>query len=113
VDPVPEEQPEALAKALPAFLHRESHKKWGYKYSAGRNDWTDELRNRHSPAFHPAAGHPGDEQNVQPGEFDDVKAHSVVAYDRIRAIGGAVMPPPPRAERGPGLNLALISWANG
>jgi hypothetical protein len=48
---VPEEQPEALAKALPAFLHRESHKKWGYKYSAGRNDWTDELRNRHRPLF--------------------------------------------------------------
>ena len=45
--------------------------------------------------------------------YDDVKAHSAKIYDRIRGIGGAVMPPRPRAERGPGLNLALISWANG
>jgi hypothetical protein len=31
--------------------------------------------------------------------YDDVKAHAAVIYDRIRGIGGAVMPPlPPRGE---------------
>jgi hypothetical protein len=31
--------------------------------------------------------------------YDDVKAHAVAIYDRIRGIGGAVMPPPsPRGE---------------
>ena len=31
--------------------------------------------------------------------YDDVKAHAAIIYDRIRGIGGAVMPPPhPRGE---------------
>src|ERR1700722_12697008 len=35
------------------------------------------------------------------GSYDDVKAHSAAIYDRIRAIGGAVMPPPPPRGEGP------------
>ena len=32
-------------------------------------------------------------------DYADVKAHAAVIYDRIRGIGGAVMPPrPPRGE---------------
>jgi len=30
--------------------------------------------------------------------YDDVKGHAAIIYDRIRGIGGAVMPPPPRGE---------------
>jgi hypothetical protein len=31
--------------------------------------------------------------------YDDVKTHAAIIYDRIRGIGGAVMPPaPPRGE---------------
>jgi len=33
--------------------------------------------------------------------YDDVKAHAAVIYDRIRGIGGAVMPPPPPRGEGP------------
>jgi hypothetical protein len=33
--------------------------------------------------------------------YDDVKAHSAKIYDRIRGIGGAVMPPPPPRGEGP------------
>ena len=33
--------------------------------------------------------------------YNDVKAHAVIIYDRIRAIGGAVMPPPPPRGEGP------------
>ena len=44
---------------------------------------------------------------------DDVKAHSAAIYDRIRGIGGAVMPPPPPRERGPGLNPASIFSGDG
>jgi hypothetical protein len=33
--------------------------------------------------------------------YDDVKAHPAVIYDRIRGIGGAVMPPPPPRGEGP------------
>jgi hypothetical protein len=33
--------------------------------------------------------------------YDDVKAHSAAIYDRIRGIGGAVMPPPPPKGDGP------------
>ena len=29
------------------------------------------------------------------GSYDDVKMHVAAIYDRIRGIGGAVMPPPP------------------
>ena len=30
--------------------------------------------------------------------YDEIKAHAAAIYDRIRGIGGAVMPPPPRGE---------------
>src|ERR1700751_1457023 len=30
--------------------------------------------------------------------YDDVKTHSAAILDRIRGIGGAVMPPPPRGD---------------
>ena len=33
--------------------------------------------------------------------YDDVKAHAAIIYDRIRGIGGAVMPPPPPRGEGP------------
>jgi hypothetical protein len=35
------------------------------------------------------------------GSYDEVKAHAAIIYDRIRAIGGAVMPPPPPRGEGP------------
>ena len=35
------------------------------------------------------------------GSYDDVKAHAAAIYDRIRGIGGAVMPPPPPRGEGP------------
>ena len=33
--------------------------------------------------------------------YDDVKANAAIIYDRIRSIGGAVMPPPPPRGEGP------------
>jgi hypothetical protein len=33
--------------------------------------------------------------------YDDVKAHATAIFDRIRGIGGAVMPPPPPRGEGP------------
>lgn len=33
--------------------------------------------------------------------YDDVKAHAEIIYNRIRGIGGAVMPPPPPRGEGP------------
>jgi hypothetical protein len=33
--------------------------------------------------------------------YDEVKAHAATIYDRIRGIGGAVMPPPPPRGEGP------------
>jgi hypothetical protein len=33
--------------------------------------------------------------------YDDVKKHAAAIYDRIRGIGGAVMPPPPPSGEGP------------
>jgi hypothetical protein len=33
--------------------------------------------------------------------YDEVKAHAAAIYDRIRGIGGAVMPPPPPRGEGP------------
>ena len=33
--------------------------------------------------------------------YDDVKAHAAAIYDRIRGIGGAIMPPPPPRGEGP------------
>jgi hypothetical protein len=35
------------------------------------------------------------------GNYEDVKAHAAAIYDRIRRIGGAVMPPPPPRGEGP------------
>jgi hypothetical protein len=33
--------------------------------------------------------------------YDDVRAHAAAIFDRIRGIGGAVMPPPPPRGEGP------------
>jgi hypothetical protein len=33
--------------------------------------------------------------------YDDVKKNAAAIYDRIRGIGGAVMPPPPPKGEGP------------
>ncbi len=33
--------------------------------------------------------------------YDDVKTYSAAIFDRIRGIGGAVMPPPPPRGEGP------------
>jgi hypothetical protein len=33
--------------------------------------------------------------------YNDVNAHAATIYDRIRRIGGAVMPPPPPKGEGP------------
>jgi hypothetical protein len=33
--------------------------------------------------------------------YDDVKKHAHAIYDRIRGIGGAMMPPPPPKGEGP------------
>ncbi len=33
--------------------------------------------------------------------YEEVKAHAPAIYDRIRGIGGAVMPPPPPRGEGP------------
>ena len=35
------------------------------------------------------------------GSYDEVKKHAAAIYDRIRGIGGAVMPPPPPRGEGP------------
>jgi hypothetical protein len=36
-----------------------------------------------------------------PANHDDVKTHAGAIFDRIRGIGGAVMPPPPPKGEGP------------
>ena len=33
--------------------------------------------------------------------YDDVKKHAAAIFDRIRGIGGGVMPPPPPRGEGP------------
>ena len=33
--------------------------------------------------------------------YDEVRAHAAAIYDRIRGIGGALMPPPPPRGEGP------------
>jgi hypothetical protein len=33
--------------------------------------------------------------------YDEVKAHAAAIYNRIRGIGGALMPPPPPRGEGP------------
>jgi hypothetical protein len=35
------------------------------------------------------------------GSYNDVKTHASAIYDRIRGIGGAIMPPPPPRGEGP------------
>jgi hypothetical protein len=35
------------------------------------------------------------------GSYNDVKMHAAAIYERIRGIGGAVMPPPPPRGEGP------------
>jgi hypothetical protein len=35
------------------------------------------------------------------GNYEDVKAHAAAIYDRLRGIGGAIMPPPPPRGEGP------------
>jgi hypothetical protein len=35
------------------------------------------------------------------GSYDDVKTRAAAIYDRIRGIGGALMPPPPPRGEGP------------
>ena len=49
--------------------------------------------------------------------YDDVKKHAAAIYDRIRRIGGAVMPPPPPRGEGPcsnlGLNYSPSGWRDG
>jgi hypothetical protein len=45
--------------------------------------------------------------------YDDVKAHAAAIYDRIRGIGGAVMPPRRREEKVPGRNRGSSSSPNG
>src|SRR5580698_9532486 len=45
--------------------------------------------------------------------YDDVKTHAAAIYDRIRGIGGAVMPPPPPKEKAHGRNPGLSSSPNG
>jgi len=39
--------------------------------------------------------------------YEEVKAHAAVIYDRIRGIGGAVMPPPPPKGEGPWLQSRI------
>ena len=93
---VPEEQPEALATALLAFLRREAHNTNPGGAMTERTSYETDIR----PLF--------TERDIQAmikafnlASYDDVKAHSAAIYDRIRAIGGAVMPPPPPRGEGP------------
>ena len=64
-----------------------------------RNDENDELSNGHSPAVYGARQ--GMSKAFNLGSYDDVKKHAAAIYDRIRGIGGAVMPPPPPKGEGP------------
>ena len=43
--------------------------------------------------------------------YDEVKAHAAAIYDRIRGIGGAVMPPPPPRGEGPWLQSRIDLFA--
>lgn len=45
--------------------------------------------------------------------YEDVKNHAAAIYDRVRGIGGAVMPPPPPREPVPGRNPGSSSSPNG
>ena len=44
--------------------------------------------------------------------YDEVKAHAAAIYDRIRGIGGAVMPPPPPRGEGPWPQASIELFAN-
>jgi len=55
--------------------------------------------------------HPTAEFNL--ASYDDVKPHAAAIFDRIRGIGGAVMPSRRREAKVPGLNPASISSPNG
>jgi hypothetical protein len=44
--------------------------------------------------------------------YNDVKAHAAAIYDRIRGIGGAVMPPPPPRGEGPWPQSRIDLFAN-
>jgi hypothetical protein len=43
--------------------------------------------------------------------YDDVKNHATVIFDRIRGIGGAVMPPPPPKGEGPWAQSSIALFA--
>jgi hypothetical protein len=45
------------------------------------------------------------------GNYDDVKKHADAIYDRIRGIGGAVMPLPPPDGEGPRLQSRIELFA--
>jgi hypothetical protein len=47
------------------------------------------------------------------GSYDDVKTHAAIIYDRLRGIGGTVMPPHRREQKVLGLNLGLNFLPNG
>jgi len=44
-------------------------------------------------------------------DYDDVKAHAAAIYDRIRGIGGAVMPPSPPRGEGPWSQASIELFA--
>jgi hypothetical protein len=44
--------------------------------------------------------------------YDEVKAHAAIIYDRIRGIGGSVMPPPPPRGEGPWPQSRIDLFAN-
>jgi hypothetical protein len=45
-------------------------------------------------------------------KYEDVKSHAAAIYDRIRGIGGAVMPPPPPRGEGPWPQSRIELFAN-
>src|SRR5271156_2118738 len=45
--------------------------------------------------------------------YDDVRTHSAAIFDRIRGIGGAVMPPPPPRGEGPWPQSRIELFAKG
>jgi hypothetical protein len=44
--------------------------------------------------------------------YGDVKAHAAAIFNRIRGIGGAVMPPPPPKGEGPWAQSRINIFAN-
>jgi hypothetical protein len=43
--------------------------------------------------------------------YEEVKSHATAIYDRIRGIGGPVMPPPPPRGEGPWPQLQIELFA--